>query len=157
MKGLLKLLSVCAVIMLTASTCDKENLKLYRDSQGNTVDIIGAWGLVEVQYNTAGVTERRQIEPETLMEFQEKGHGRSLSIAADGSRKETDTFRYEKYRGGITIFTEEEYKNNLNRSDEDPDYERGRTYYFKVIDQNTISSREQITSGTYIENIFSRF
>lgn len=157
MKNVLKLFLALSVAVLSASTCDKEKMKLYRDSQGNTVDIIGAWGLTEVQYFTAGVTERKPLEPETLMEFMEKGMGRTLSLAPDGTRKETDTFRYEKYPAGITIYTEEEYRKNQYLSDEDPGYERGRTYYFKVIDQNTISSREQITSGTYIVNIFSRF
>ncbi len=157
MRGFLRLIPVLAVVMLTASTCDKEKMKLYRDSQGNTIDIIGAWGLTEVQYFTAGVTESKAVEPETLMEFMDKGFGRTLILAPDGTKKEIDTFRYEKYPAGITIYTEEEYRKNQYLSDEDPEYERGRTYYFKVIDQNTISSREQLTSGTYIVNIFSRF
>lgn len=157
MRNVLKLFFALAVVLLSASTCDKEQMKLYKDSNGNTTDIIGKWGLVEVQYVTAGVSESRTVEPESLMEFMDGGRGRSLRIRQDGTCEQTDTFRYEKYRGGITMYTEEEWRNNQNRSEEDPDYSRGTTYSFKVLDWNTISSRERVTDGTYLVNVFRRF
>ena len=157
MKNVLNLFLALSMVVLSASTCDKEDRNLYKDSNGNVTELIGRWGLVEVQYNTAGVTESRTLEPESLMEFQEKGVGRSLRLCADGRLDEISTFHYEKYRGSVTIFTEEEWRNNQQRSEEDPDYSRGTTYYFKVIDYDTISSRERVTDGTYLVNIFRRF
>lgn len=157
MRRLLPLVLSLAAIMLTASTCDKERFKLYHDSDGRTTSLIGAWGLVEVQYFTAGVVEKTTVTPESLMEFMEGGLGRTLKMMPDGSRETIDTFHYEKYPGSITIFTEEEYKINRSYTPEDNEYRRGKTYAFKVIDDNTISSKEKVSEGSYIVNVFARY
>lgn len=157
MKRFFTLVLAAAFVILTASTCDKESYKLYRDTNGNTTSIFGAWGLVEVQYWTAGVVETRAVQTESLMEFFEDGRGRSLRMLPDGTEEEIYPFYYEKYPGSITIFTVEEWKNNRNLSQEDNRYMRGKTYWFKVIDQDTISSKENVSSGSYIVNVFARF
>lgn len=161
MKRIIYLILAMSFIVMTASTCDKDSSYMYRDIEGNSVVLLGSWGLVEVQYHTAGVIESRQNDPETLMEFREKGRGRTLQIRQDGSRKEMDTFRYEKYRGSITIFTEEEYKEYEEyRNYSDSDSYRslpGKTYSFKVQDENTIFYQEKITEGSYLVNIFRRY
>lgn len=158
MKRLSIMLSMAAVLMTAAVySCDKERTGLYRDYSGKTISLTGVWGLVEVQYWTAGVTSTEKPVPETLMEFMPKGLGRSLRILPDGSREPFLSFHWEKYPGSVTIYTEEEYENNRSYSDEDPQYMPGRTYEFKVIDDNTISSREKISEGSYLVNIFARF
>ena len=157
MKRFLGLFAIVAAVMMTASTCDKESFKLYKDSDGNPISLIGAWGLIEVQYHTAGVVETHEVETESLMELMEGGKGRTLKILEDGSREEISTFHYEKFPGAITILTEEEYENHQNYTHEDSQYMPGITYYFKVIDSNTISSKEKVSDGSYLINIFARF
>lgn len=98
-----------------------------------------------------------KMEPESLMEFMEDGLGRSVRILSDGGREVISTFHWVKYPGSVDIFTEEEYENNRFYTDEDTQYMPGRNYEFRVIDDNTISSKERITDGTYLVNIFSRF
>lgn len=144
-------------LCLSAASCDPDAPGLYHDYSGKTVSLIGSWGLVEVQYWTAGVMSSEKMEPESLMEFMEDGLGRSVRILSDGGREVISTFHWVKYPGSVDIFTEEEYENNRFYTDEDTQYMPGRNYEFRVIDDNTISSKERITDGTYLVNIFSRF
>ena len=116
--------------------------------------LIGKWGLVEVQYETAAVTDRTEMVPETLMEFMEDGYGRTVRVG-DGST--LSTFRYEKYRGSVTLYTPEEWENNQGKTDEDSDYMPGKTYYFKVVDSDTMTSREKVSAGSFVTNVFHRF
>lgn len=158
MKRYILLTFVLVASALSAAACSKYDPFLYKDSKGNEIDLHGYWGLVEIQYCTAaGLTESHPVEPETFMEFCEKGICRTYKAMPDGSKQMISTCHYEKARGGISFFTEEEYENNQYLSESDPQYERGTTYYFKVIDSQTISSRESISGGSYVVNIFSRF
>lgn len=146
-----------AMTILSLASCDKEAYKLYRDYKGNTISLIGRWGLVEVQYWTAGVVESHPVEPTSVMEFMEEGKGRTIVFLADGSEEVIDTFHWEKYPGSVTIFTEEEWKNNRNLGHDDDRYMLGTTYAFRIIDDNTISSEEKVTSGSWLVNVFARF
>jgi len=157
MKRILSLMVALSAVVLSASTCDKEALALYHDADGNSVSLIGRWGLVAMDYETAGVVETREIDPQSLMEFQEDGYGRTLRLLPDGMTEELDSWRYEKYRAAVTIFTHEEWENNRYLSDDDPMYEEGKTYYFRIQDENTIWYREKVTSGSYITHVFARF
>jgi len=143
--------------LFSASTCEKYDPDIYHDTDGNRVELIGRWGLTEVEYHTAGIVEKRQVSPTSLMEFIHGDRGKTLSKEDDGSWKEDGTFRYEVYRGSVTIFTEEEWENNRGLSDEDSAYERGRTYDFKVKDENTIYYREKVSEGSYLVNSLTRF
>lgn len=146
-----------AMTILSLASCDKEAYKLYRDYKGNTISLIGRWGLVEVQYWTAGVVESHPVEPTSVMEFMEEGKGRTIVFLADGGEEVIDTFHWEKYPGSVTIFTEEEWKNNRNLGHDDDRYMLGTTYAFRIIDDNTISSEEKVTSGSWLVNVFARF
>lgn len=143
---------------LMATACEKYDPYSYTDSNGREIDLHGYWGLVEVQYCTvAGLTESHAVEPETFMEFCEKGICQVYKSMPYGGKQMISKCHYEKARGGIRFFTEEEYENNKYLSEDDSRYERGTTYYFKVVDGQTISSKESISEGSYIVNIFSRF
>lgn len=146
-----------AMTIFSLASCDKEALKLYRDYDGNTVSLIGRWGLVEVQYWTAGVVESHSIEPTSMMEFMENGKGRTLMFLDNGNEKTVNTFYWEKYPGSVTIFTEEEWENNRHLGHDDQNYMLGTNYPFRVIDQNTISCEEKVTAGSWLVNVFARF
>ena len=148
---------VLAMTTVSLASCDKEAYKLYRDYNGQTISLIGRWGLVEVQYWTAGVVESHTVEPTSVMEFMEDGKGRTIVFLADGSEKTIDTFHWEKYPGSITIFTEEEWENNRHLGQDDQNYMLGTNYPFRVIDQNTISCEEKVTAGSWLVNVFARF
>ena len=157
MKRLSIFISALAAVLLAVSACEKEAPGMYHDYSGKTVSLLGCWGLVEVQYWTAGVVSTEKKTPESLIEFQEDGKGRSLRILPDGGRELISTFHWEKYPGSVTIFSEEEFENNRCYTDEDMQYMPGLSYEFKVIDADTISSREKISSGSYMVNVFARF
>jgi len=140
-------------LVLCASTCEKMEPGDYHDFQGNKINLLGGWTLSEVLYKTAGVVESHLCEPESVMEFSVKGIGYTKDL--DGNV--LDTWHYETYRASVTIFTEAEWENNRSLGEDDDQYERGKTYCFHVIDENTISSEEKVSSNTYIVNIFTRF
>lgn len=100
MKHFLSILFSAVVIMMTVAACDKESLKLYHDYNGNSISLIGSWGLVEVQCWTAGVVRTEKFEPESLMEFMEGGLGKSVLLRPDGSRETIATFHWEKVSSG---------------------------------------------------------
>ena len=158
MKRIVMFAIALTAFALTAAACEKYDPFSYKDSNGREIDLHGLWGLIEVQYCTAaGLSESHAVEPETFMEFCEKGICRTYKVMPDGSRQQISTCHYDKARGGITFFTNEEFKNNQYLSEDDSQYERGATYYFKVIDNQTISSKEPISGGSYVVNIFARF
>lgn len=142
-----------AAIVLTASTCEKMEPGDYRDYLGNKINILGAWTLTEVQIRTAGVIESRPFTPQSLMEFAEKGLGYTKDL--DGNI--LDSWHYEIYRAAVTIFTNEEWENNRGLGEDDSAYEQGKTYYFHVVDENTISSEEKVSSNTVMVNFYTRF
>jgi len=47
-------------------------------------------------------------------------------------------------------------ENNRSISEDDPMYERGKTYYFHVIDGNTIYSEENVSSNSVLVNYYVR-
>lgn len=157
MKRAITFILALTAVILSVTCCDKESLKLYRDYSGNRISLIGSWGLVEVQYWTAGVFRTEELEPESLMVFKENGLGESVALKSDGSRELISTFHWEKYPGSVTLYTEEEFENNRYYTDEDMQYMPGRTYEFRIIDNDTISYREKVSSGSYTVNIFTRF
>ncbi|MDO5000434.1 MAG: hypothetical protein Q4E27_09360 [Bacteroidales bacterium] len=142
-----------AAIVLTASTCEKMEPGDYRDYLGHKINILGAWTLTEVQIRTAGVIESRPFTPQSLMEFAEKGLGYTKDL--DGNI--LDSWHYEIYRAAVTIFTNEEWENNRGLGEDDSAYEQGKTYYFHVVDENTISSEEKVSSNTVMVNFYTRF
>ena len=197
MKRVTLYLAAMAVLVLSASKCERPDLYLYTDSNGNRTSLLGKWGLTRIEYQTAGVMEARDIEPTSWMEFCEDHIGRNWTLATsssnenpngngssdngnptgngssdngnttgngsadkgrtkEGALQKTGEFRYEKYRGAITLWTPEEWEHNRSRSEDDSDWERGRTYAFKVIDENTLSSTETVTDGTRLINIYTR-
>jgi len=141
-----------AMILLTASTCEKMLPGDYRDFAGNKTNLLGCWGLVEVQYRTAGVIETKAVDPETLMEFAQDGIGYTKTL--DGEI--LDSYHYEVSRASVTFYTNAEWENNRYLGEDDPEYERGKTYCFHIIDADTISSEEKISSNSYLVNIYSR-
>lgn len=157
MKRLSSLILAMSALLFAVTSCDKESLRLYHDYSGNKISLIGSWGLVEVQYWTAGVFRTEKLEPESLMVFKENGLGESVMLKDDGSRELISTFHWEKYPGSVTLYSEEEFENNRYYTDEDMQYMPGRTYEFKIIDNDTISYREKVSSGSYTVNVFARF
>jgi hypothetical protein len=87
------------------------------------------------------------------MEFAGKGLGYTKNLAGDV----LETWHYETYRAAVTIFTEAEWANNRGLGEDDSNYERGKTYYFHVIDGNTLSSEEKVSSNSTVVNIYTRF
>lgn len=57
------LILAVSALLFAVTSCDKESLKLYHDYNGNSISLIGSWGLVEVQYWTAGVVRTEKFEP----------------------------------------------------------------------------------------------
>ena len=141
-----------AAVVFSASTCEKMNPGDYKDSEGIKINLLGSWVLTEVQYKTAGVIESHPCEPESVMEFAEKGIGYTKNMTGDI----LDSWHYETYRAAVTIFTNEEWDNNRFLGEDDNRYEQGKTYYFHVLDDNTISSEEKVSSNSFIVNIFTR-
>jgi len=142
-----------AVIMLCASTCEKMEPGDYHDYTGSKINLLGGWVLTEVQYKTAGVVESYSHEPQSVMEFAGEGVGYTKNMAGEV----LDSWHYETYRAAVTIFTNEEWENNRGLGEDDDQYEEGKTYYFHVIDENTISSEEKISYNSTIVNIYVRF
>lgn len=142
-----------ATIIFSASTCEKMDPGDYHDYTGAKINLLGSWVLTEVQYKTAGVIETRPCNPESVMEFASKGIGYTKTISGDL----LDTWHYETYRAAVTIFTNAEWENNRGLGEDDSQYEKGKTYYFHVLDDNTISSEEKVSSNTSVTNIYTRF
>lgn len=152
MKKYLTFILAIASLVLCASTCEKMEPGDYNDYMGNKTNLIGCWVLTEIQYKTAGVLESHPNKPSSIMEFAEKGIG----YTKDLNGGILDTWHYETYRAAVTIFTNAEWKNNQGLGEDDNRFERGKTYYFHIIDQNTISSEEKVSSNSSIVNIYSR-
>lgn len=55
------------------------------------------------------------------------------------------------------IFTNDEWENNRGLGEDDSQYEQGKTYYFHVVDEDTISSEEKVSSNTVMVNFYTRF
>lgn len=142
-----------ATLVFSASTCEKMEPGDYHDYLGNRVNLLGGWVLTEVQYKTAGVLESHPCTPESVMEFAGKGLGYTKDLSGDV----LDTWHYETFRAAVTIYTNAEWENNRGLGEDDSDYEKGRTYYFHVMDENTISSEEKASPGTSIVNIYTRY
>lgn len=142
-----------ATIVFSASTCEKMEPGDYHDYTGAKINLLGSWVLTEVQYKTAGVIETHPCAPESLMEFAPKGIGYTKTPSGEL----LDSWHYETYRAAVTIFTNAEWENNRGLGEDDSQYEKGKTYYFHVLDNNTISSEEKVSSNTYITNIYMRF
>ena len=142
-----------ATIVFSASTCEKMEPGDYHDYTGAKINLLGSWVLTEVQYKTAGVIETHPCNPESVMEFTPKGIGYTKTISGDL----LDSWHYETYRAAVTIFTNAEWENNRGLGEDDNQYEKGKTYYFHVLDDNTISSEETVSSNTYITYIYTRF
>lgn len=140
-------------MILCASTCEKMEPGDYRDHLGNKTSLLGGWTLSEVQYKTAGVLESHPCEPRSVMEFAGKGIG----YTKDLSGAILDTWHYETFRAAVTIYTNAEWENNRNLGEDDSRYERGKTYCFHVIDPDTISSEEKVSSNSSIVNIYTRY
>ena len=68
-----------------------------------------------------------------------------------------DSWHYVTYRASVTIFTNAEWDNNRSLGEDDSNYRHGKTYAFLVVDENTISSEEKVSSNSYIVNFFTRF
>lgn len=154
MKRIFSSILAFAAITLCASTCDKMNPGDYCDSSGKKINLLGGWTLSEIQIRTAGVIENHEAAPESVMEFGEKGVGFTKSVESGGI---LDTWHYEIYRAAVVIFTEEEWERNRGLGEDDSEYQQGKTYYFHVIDDNTISSEDKSGSNTVITSIFSRY
>ena len=142
-KFILFLLAIAAVVF-SASTCEKMEPGDYRDFSGAKINLLGSWVLTEVQYKTAGVIESHPVAPESIMEFAEKGIGYSK----DMSGAVLDSWHY--------VFTNAEWDNNRSLGEDDSNYRHGKTYSFHVVDENTISSEEKVSSNSYIVNFFTR-
>ena len=142
-----------ASICLCASTCEKMEPGDYHDYLGNKINLLGDWVLTAVQYKTAGVMEMRPVDAQSVMEFADKGLGYTKDLRGNV----LDTWHYEIYRASVTIYTEDEWENNRGLGEDDDQYERGKTYNFHVLDDNTISSEEKVASNTWVVNIFTRY
>ena len=153
MRKISYLFPVIASIVLCASTCEKMQPGDYHDSLGNKVNLLGAWTLSEVRYKTAGVVESHPCEPQSVMEFAPKGIGYTKDLGGEI----LDTWHYETYRSAVTIFSEAEWENNRGLGEDDSNYEQGRTYYFHVIDKDTISSEEKVSENTTLVNVYTRY
>lgn len=143
---------IAAAALLLFTGCEASIPGDYQDSAGNKINLLGCWGLVEVQYKTAGVVTRNELTPDMMMEFAQKGIG--YSKLTDGTV--LDSFHYAIYRGSVTIYTNEEWENNRGLNEDDSEYERGLTYFFRIIDQDTIASEEWITANSSVTNVFAR-
>jgi len=152
MKHYLSFVLALSTLIFSASTCQKMESGDYRDFSGARINLLGSWILTEIQYKTAGVIESHPCDPESAMEFAEKGIG----YTKDLSGNILDSWHYEIYRAAVTIFTNEEWENNRSLGEDDPQYEEGKTYYFHIIDDDTISSEDKISSNTSIINYYKR-
>ncbi|MBQ2149942.1 MAG: hypothetical protein II434_00235 [Bacteroidales bacterium] len=153
MRKNISLILAMASVVLCASTCEKMEPGDYHDYLGNKINLLGGWVLSEVQYKTAGVLESRMIDAQSVMEFAGNGMGFTKSLRGDV----IDSWHYEVYRGSVTIYTDAEWENNRALGEDDDRYERGLTYSFHVIDDDTISSEEKVSSNSYVINIYTRF
>ena len=153
MKQFLTFLLAIAAVVFSASTCEKMEPGDYKDFTGAKINLLGSWVLSEVQYKTAGVIESHPVTPESVMEFAEKGIGYTRDMAGNI----LDSWHYVTYRASVTIFTNAEWDNNRSLGEDDSNYQHGKTYAFHVVDENTISSEEKVSSNSYIVNFFTRF
>ncbi|MBQ6576863.1 MAG: hypothetical protein IJL91_03845 [Bacteroidales bacterium] len=153
MKRIFPVVIAILSLVLCSSTCEKMEPGDYRDYRGKKVNLLGGWVLTEVQMKTAGVIESRQCGPESVMEFAPKGIG----YTRDLSGEIIDSWHYETFRAAVTIYTNDEWENNRNLGEDDDRFEKGKTYYFHVVDPDTISSEERVSSNTVIVNFFRRF
>ena len=153
MKKFITFILAVATVAISASTCEKMEPGDYKDFTGTKINLLGAWVLAEVQYKTAGVIESHPVTPQSVMEFAEKGIGYTRDMAGEV----LDSWHYVTYRASVTIFTEAEWDNNRSLGEDDSNYRHGKTYAFHVIDENTLSSEEQVSSNSAIVNIFTRF
>ena len=153
MKKILVWILLGAAFVFSASTCEKMEPGDYHDYQGNKINLLGPWVLTEIQLKTAGVIESKTHEPESVMEFAEKGLGYTKDLAGEV----LDTWHYETFRAAVTIFTNEEWANNRGLGVDDSRYERGKTYYFHVVDAETISSEEKVSANTSAVYFYTRF
>lgn len=153
MRRYLVYIMALATIVFSASTCEKMEPGDYHDYLGNKINLIGPWVLAEVQVKTAGVIETHRYNPESVMEFAPKGQGYTKDMFGDV----LDTWHYETYRAAVTIFTSEEWENNQGLGEDDSQYEQGKTYYFHVVDEDTISSEEKVSSNTYTVYFYTRY
>ncbi len=153
MKKYISFLLAIASVVFSASTCEKMEPGDYRDFSGAKINLLGCWVLTEVLYKTAGVTQSHPCTPESIMEFSPKGIGYTRDMAGEI----IDSWHYETFRAAVTIFTNAEWENNRGLGEDDSQYEQGKTYYFHVVDENTISSEEKVSSSSYVINYFTRF
>ena len=153
MKKHITFILAISTVVFSASTCEKMEPGDYRDFTGAKINLLGSWVLTEFQYKTAGVIESHPVTPESVMEFAAKGIG----YTRDLSGKTLDSWHYETYRAAVTIYTNSEWENNRGLGEDDSQYEKGKTYYFHVVDENTISSEEKVSSNSYVVNFFTRF
>ena len=152
MKKFISIILAMATIVFSASTCEKMEPGDYKDFTGTKINLLGSWVLTEVQYHTAGVVESHPCTPESVMEFSEKGIGHTRDMAGEI----LDSWHYQTFRASVTIYTNAEWENNRALGEDDPRYERGKTYAFHVVDENTISSEEKVSSNSYLVNYFTR-
>lgn len=153
MKKSITFILAVATVVFSASTCEKMEPGDYKDFSGAKINLLGSWVLSEVQYKTAGVVESHPVTPESVMEFAEKGIG----YTRDMTGGILDSWHYVTYRASVTIFTNAEWDNNRSLGEDDSNYLHGKTYAFHVVDENTISSEEKVSSNSYIVNFFTRF
>ncbi len=153
MKRYLSLLWATAIVLFSASTCEKMEPGDYKDFTGTKINLLGCWVLSEVQYKTAGVVESHPCTPESVMEFAEKGIGYTRNMAGDI----LDSWHYQTYRAAVTIYTNDEWENNRSLGEDDSNYRHGKTYAFHVVDANTLSSEEKVSANSSLVNIFTRF
>lgn len=153
MKKFLTFILAIATLVFSASTCEKMEPGDYRDFTGAKINLLGSWVLTEVQYKTAGVIESHPVTPESVMEFAEKGIGYTRNLSGEF----LDSWHYGTFRASVTIYTNAEWENNRSLGEDDSRYERGKTYCFHVVDENTISSEEKVSSNSYLVNYFTRF
>lgn len=153
MKKFISFILALATVVFSASTCEKMEPGDYRDSSGEKINLLGSWVLTEVQYKTAGVIESHPCEPQSVMEFALKGIGYTRNLSGEL----LDSWYYETFRASVTIYTNAEWENNRGLGEDDSRYERGKTYCFRVVDGNTISSEEKVSANSTIVNYFTRF
>ena len=153
MKKFISFILAVAALVFSASTCEKMEPGDYKDFTGAKINLLGSWVLSEVQYKTAGVVESRAVTPESVMEFAEKGIGYTRNMTGGI----LDSWHYVTYRASVTIFTNAEWDNNRGLGEDDSNYLHGKTYAFHVVDGNTISSEEKVSSNSSIVNFFTRF